>query len=98
MRISMNNKKRRFKNYIFLIISFVFVVDIFLFNLIKDNLGYNIAYTAKLKIEELTHLNSTIQKYLNIDTNDYIRLNLVNNSIVNVDIDNTKCNILLNNI
>ena len=53
-----------------------------------------------MKIEELSkyHLNSTIKKYLNIDTSNYIKVNLVNNNIVSVDIDNNNCNLLLGEI
>jgi len=91
------NKK---KNKIFLIIIFVFLVDIIFFNYFIERLGQSISYTAKIKIEELTkyHLNQTVKKFLNIDTSDYIKVNLVNNSIVNVDIDNNKCNLLLSKI
>ena len=96
----MKRFKRKNKNNIMIIIFLIIVFDVFLFYLFIDKLGYNIAYTAKLKVEELTkyHLNSTIKKFLNINTNDYIKLNFVNNNIVNVDIDNNSCNKLLNDI
>jgi len=79
---------------------FVFVFDIILFNVFVEKLGYNISYTAKIKIEELTkyHLNQTVKKFLNVDTSDYININLVNNNIVSVDINNNKSNLLLQNI
>lgn len=85
------------KNKIMLILFCVFVVDIFLILFFKDNLGYKISYTAKIKIEELTryYLNSTIKKFLNLDINNYININYVNNNIVSVDIDNNKANVLL---
>jgi len=96
----MKKFKSKHKNNIMIIFFLIIVFDILLFYLFKDKLGYNIAYTAKLKIEELTkyHLNSTIKKFLNINTNDYIKLNIVNNNIINVDIDNNSCNRLLNDI
>ena len=94
-------KKRNLKiNKIGIIIILVFVLDIIIFNFFVKNLGYNIAYSAKVKIEELSkyHLKSTIKKYLNIDTSNYIKVNLVNNNIVSVDIDNNNCNLLLGEI
>ena len=95
-------KKKNFnkKSKISLILCCVVILDIIFFNLFSGRLGKSISYSAMIKIEELTkfYLNDTIKKYLNINTNDYIKLNLVNNNIVNVDIDNNKCNVLLNNI
>ena len=95
-------KKKNFnmKSKIGIIVCFIIILDIIFFNLFSGRLGKSISYSAMIKIEELTkfYLNDTIKKYLNIDTNDYIKLNLVNNNIVNVDIDNNKCNVLLNNI
>lgn len=93
----LKNYKSNQKIKIGFIILFIFIFDILLFNIFIENLGKNISYSAKVKIEELTkyHLNGTIKKYLNVDTSDYIKVNLVNNSIVNVDIDNNECNKLL---
>lgn len=95
-------KKKKIKNKskIGIIVISVILVDFFIYSLFSDKLGKSISYSAMIKIEELTkyYLNDTIKKYLNIDTSDYIKLNLVNNNIVNVDIDNNKCNILLNNV
>lgn len=94
------NKKIKNKSKIGIIVISVILVDFLIYNLFADILGKSISYSAMIKIEELTkyYLNDTIKKYLNIDTSDYIKLNLVNNNIVNVDIDNDKCNVLLNNI
>lgn len=91
-----SNKKIK----IVFIVLFTFIFDIILFDIFIADLSKNISYSAKVKIEELTkyHLNGTIKKYLNVDTSDYIKVNLVNNSIVNVDIDNNECNKLLGNI
>ncbi len=93
-------KKYNKKSKIGLIVCCVVIFDIIFFSLLGERLGKSISYSAMIKIEELTkyYMNDTIKKYLNIDTNDYIKLNLVNNNIVNVDIDNNKCNVLLNNI
>ena len=99
-RFNLKMKRNIIKSKILTIIIFVFINDIFLFEYFKNNLSEHISYTAKIKIEELTkyHLNDTIKKFLNVDTNNYIKVNLVNNNIVNVDIDNNKSNILLKNI
>lgn len=99
-------KRRQFNIKIFkrhkivMILLFVILMDIILFNLFMERLGYSISYSAKIKIEELTkyHLNGTIKKFINIDTSDYIKTNLVNNNIISVDIDNNKCNKLLGEI
>ena len=82
------------------VIFFILLFDLFIFNMLKNNLSNNILYLSRIKIEELTkyYLNNTIKKYLNLDTNDYIKINLVNNNIISVDIDNNNSNILLNNI
>lgn len=94
------NKKIKNRSKIGIIVISVILVDFLIYNLFADILGKSISYSAMIKIEELTkyYLNDTIKKYLNIDTSDYIKLNLVNNNIVNVDIDNNQCNVLLNNI
>lgn len=93
------------KNYnksckIGLIVCCIVILNILFFRLFGEKVGKSISYSAMIKIEELTkyYMNDTIKKYLNLDTNDYIKLNLVNNNIVNVDIDNNKCNVLLRNI
>lgn len=95
-------KKKNYnkKSNISLILCCVVILDIIFFSLFSERLGKSISYSAMIKIEELTkyYMNDTIKKYLNIDTNDYIKLNLVNNNIVNVDIDNNKCNVLLKKI
>lgn len=96
----LKNYKSNKKIKIFFIVLFTFIFDIILFDIFIADLSKNISYSAKVKIEELTkyHLNGTIKKYLNVDTSDYIKVNLVNNSIVNVDINNNECNKLLGNI
>ena len=95
-------KKKNFnkKSKIGIIVCFIIILDIIFFSLFSERLGKSISYSAMIKIEELTkyYMNDTIKKYLNIDTNDYIKLNLVNNNIVNVDIDNNRCNVLLKKI
>ena len=76
------------------------IINTFLFKSFYIKLGDNVSYFAKIKIDEINkyYLNITLKKYLNIKTNDYIKTNIVNNNIVNVDIDNERANILLNNI
>ena len=95
-------KKKNYnkKSKIGLIVFCVALLDIVFFSWLGERLGKSISYSAMIKIEELTkyYMNDTVKKYLNLDTNDYIKLNLVNNNIINVDIDNNKCNILLKNI
>lgn len=93
-------KKNIVIDKLILIVLSVFIFFIILFNYVNKSLNNNITYLAELKLEELTryYLNQTIKNYLNIDTNDYIKINLVNNNIVNIDIDNTKTNELLNSI
>ena len=98
--------KRRFKiknnkkNKLILIILLVFIFDILMFSFYSGDFSDNILYLARKNVEELTrnYLNSTIKKYLNMDTNDYIKLNLVNNNIISVDIDNKNSNLLLQNV
>ena len=97
---------KKFKSYkslrskFILIIVFVFIFDILIFSVFGKDFSNNIMYIVRIKIEELTnyYLNDTIKKYLNINTSDYIKLNLVNNSIVSVDIDNKSSNLLLNSV
>lgn len=93
-------KKIGIRSKIGIVVISVILVDFFVYSLFGEVFGKSISYSAMIKIEELTkfYLNDTIKNYLNLDTSDYIKLNFVNNSIVNVDIDNTKCNVLLNNI
>lgn len=90
-------KKINKKNKIIIVLIMIFILDIIMFFNINKTLNENITYLAEVKIEEMTrtYLNKTIKNYLNIDTNDYIKLNLVNNNIVSIDIDNTKTNKLL---
>ena len=89
--------KTNFKNRIILIILFVLIFDMLIFNIFSKDLSNNVLYLAHIKVEELIkhYMNDTIKKYLNIDTNDYIKLNLVNNNIISVDIDNKNSNLLL---
>lgn len=89
--------KRKRINYNMIVVVFVILLDIALFNIFGSKLGNNITFIAKLKIEEITkyYLNNTIKKYLNVNTNDYIKTNFVNNNIVSVDIDNENSNKLL---
>lgn len=95
-------KKKNFnkKSKIGLVICSVIILDVLFFSMFGTRIGKSISYSAMIKIEELTkyYMNDSIKKYLNLDTNDYIKLNIVNNNIVNVDIDNNKCNFLLKNI
>lgn len=93
---SIKNKK----NKIVLIIIFVVLISFCILKLFHNRFNDNIMYLSRIKIEELTnnYLNNTIKKYLNLDTNDYIKLNLVNNNIVSVDIDNNNTNKLLEKI
>ena len=91
------SKKNKKKNKILIIIISIIIIDLIMFININDSLNKNITYLAEVKIEEMTryYINKTLKKYLNIDTNDYINLNLVNNNIVSVDINNLKTNELL---
>ena len=78
----------------------VVIYDIVFLNIFSKDLSNNLSYLARIKVEELSrdYLNNTIKKYLNIDTNDYIKVNFVNNSIISVDIDNSNSNVLLKNV
>ena len=93
------NKEIKFNKFIIMII-FIIVFNVILFNIFGKSLSDNISYMTKVKIEEISkyYLNSVIKKYLNIDSNNYIKLNLVNNNIMSIDIDNNSSNRLLNNI
>ncbi len=93
-------KKFKFKDLLLITIIIVFIINYIVFNTLGKSLGESVSYLTKLKIDEITkyYLNDTIKKYLNIDSNDYIKVNFVNNNIVSVDIDNESCNVLLNNI
>jgi len=88
------------KNRIVLLIFFVFITNIFLFNLFGNSLSVNISKMTRVKIEEISkyYMNRVIKKYLNIDSSSYIKLNFVNNNIVGVDIDNNKSNKLLKSV
>jgi len=90
--------KKNKLNRLTLIISLIIILDLILFHYINKSLNQNITFLAESKTEEITryYLNQTIKKYLNINTNDYIKTNLVNNNIVSVDINNTYANKLLN--
>ena len=78
----------------------VFICDILLFNLFGNSLSDNISKMSRVKIEEISkyYMNSVIKKYLNIDSSNYIKLNLVNNNIMSVDIDNNSSNKLLRSV
>lgn len=93
-------KKYKLKNMFIIVIIIVTFIDIVIFNTLGKKLGESVSFLTKLKLDEITkyYMNDTIKKYLNIDSNDYIKINLVNNNIVSVDIDNVMCNKLLNNI
>ena len=84
----------------FFIVVLVIVFDVVVFNLFGNSLSDNISHMTKVKIEELNkyYLNKVIKSKLNVDTSDYIKINLVNNNIVSVDIDNNKTNKLLDSI
>lgn len=93
-------KKIKFRNIFMYVIIIVIFIDIIIFNTLGKKLGESVSFLTKLKLDEITkyYMNDTIKKYLNVDSNDYIKVNLVNNNIVSVDIDNVMCNKLLNNI
>ena len=93
-------KYKKKKKSLGLIILFIFLLDFIFISYFSNKLSKNIVNITRLKIEEITkdYLNDTIKKYLNLETNDYIKLNIVNNNIESVDIDNNKSNILLKNI
>ena len=94
-----NKKIISINKYICLII-FTIIFDLIIFNFFGNDLSDNISYMAKVKVEEISnyYMNSVIKNYLNIDSNNYLKINLVNNNIMSVDIDNKKSNILLKNI
>ena len=94
-----NSKKIKF-NKIYLGILLIIIFDIFIFNLFGNSLSDNVSYMTKIKIEEISkyYMNSVIKKYLNIDSSNYIKLNLVNNNIMSIEIDNNASNRLLENI
>lgn len=93
-------KKKDFKFKMFIILICVALLDILVLYTLGKNLGESVSFLTKLKIDEITkyNINSVVKKYLNLDTNDYIKTKLVNNNIVSVDIDNVNTNKLLNNI
>lgn len=93
-------KKKDFKFKMFIILISVALLDILVLCTLGKNLGESVSFLTKLKIDEITkyNINSVVKKYLNLDTNDYIKTKLVNNNIVSVDIDNVNTNKLLNNI
>lgn len=90
---TINNKQ----NKVSIILITITLIVIFIINLYIKNLSNSTTFLSKIKIEEITkyYLNQTIKKYVNLNTNDYIKINLVNNNIVSVDIDNYKSNIFL---
>ena len=93
-------KRSLVKNRIFIIIIFIFIFDILIFNIFGNKLSINISKMTKVKIEEISkyYMNSVIKNYLNVDTSNYIKVNLVNNNIMSIDIDNNESNKLLKNI
>lgn len=93
-------KKIKNRNKFMLVAVIVVIIEIIVFNTLGKKLGESVSFLTKLKLDEITkyYMNDTIKKYLNVDSNDYIKVNLVNNNIVSVDIDNVRCNKLLNNI
>ncbi len=92
-------RKKSFKssNKILVIAIFVIFFDVLIFNFFAKRFSDNIVSIIKTKVDEISryYLNDTLKKYLNLDVNDYIKVNLVNNNIVSVDIDNNKSNELL---
>lgn len=93
-------RKNNKKSSIFILIFFVFIIDVLLFNIFGNRLSINISKMTKVKIEEISkfYMNKVIKKYLNIDTSNYIKLNFVNNNIVSIDINNNDSNKLLKNV
>lgn len=93
------SKEIKFNKLIIICIT-IMIFDILLFNIFGNRLSDNISYMTKVKIEEISnyYMNSVIKKYLNVDSSDYIKLNLVNNNIMSIDIDNNSSNQLLKNI
>ena len=93
-------KKYKKKNKIALLIFLIFITNVILFNIFGNRLSKNISVMTSVKIEEITkyYMNKVIKKYLNIDTNNYIKLNSVNNNIVSIDINNNESNKLLKNV
>ena len=90
-------KKNTLLNKFLIIILLIIIIDLCMFKYINNSLNNKITYIANVKLEEMTryYLNQTLKKYLNIETNDYIKVNLVNNNIINVDINNKQTNELL---
>jgi len=94
------NFKKNKKSNIFILIFLVFVCDIFLFSFFGRSLSDNVSKMTRVKIEEMSkyYMNSVVKKYFNVDSSNYIKLNLVNNNIMSIDIDNNSSNKLLKNI
>ena len=92
--------KTRKVNYYVLILALSVIIDIILFNTIINRYSNNLMYFTKVKLDEITryNLNDVIKKYVNINSNNYIKPNIVNNSIVSVDVDNESANELLASI
>ena len=80
-------KKKDFKFKMFIILICVALLNILVLCTLGKNLGESVSFLTKLKIDEITkyNINSVVKKYLNLDTNDYIKTKLVNNNIVSVD-------------
>ena len=93
-------KKINNRNKFMWVTVLVIIIDVIIFNTLGKKLGESVSFLTKLKLDEITkyYMNNTIKKYLNVDSSDYIKVNLVNNNIVSVDIDNFMCNKLLNDI
>lgn len=96
-RFNARKYNKRKINYVFLILLLIIIFDYIFLGYYTKNLSKNVVNIVKIKLEELNryYLNNTIKKFLNINTNDYIKLNFVNNNIVNVDIDQENSNKLL---
>ena len=92
-------RKNNKKGSIFVLIFFVFITDVMLFNIFGNRLSDNIYEITRVKVKDISnyYMNSVIKKYLNVDTSNYIKLNFVNNNIVSIDIKN-KSNKLLKNV
>ena len=93
-------RKNSKKSKLFVLLFFVFLCNILLFNLFGNSLSDNVSKMTKVKIEEISkyYMNSVIKKYLNIDSSNYIKINFVNNNIMSIDVDNNESNKLLRNI
>ena len=69
---TINNKQ----NKVSIILITITLIVIFIINLYIKNLSNSTTFLSKIKIEEITkyYLNQTIKKYVNLNTNDYIKI------------------------